>query len=1160
MAAPDSMYDDHDAIDAAVAEGHHSDVVGGLWQEVGTLQFEFLKRHGLRPEDHLLDIGCGSLRAGVHFAAYLHPGHYWGIDSNKSLLDAGRTQVLTERGLANRVPLSNLLHDDAFEFERFGRLFDVAIAQSLFPHLSENRVRLCLFRLARVMRPGSRFFATHFDVPETHPLDQPYVHSKGGVRSFRHKDPFHYPLSAIDAMIVDLPWRIARAGDWDHPRDQKMIIFERLPEPQVGLAQPDPAIRLLNLDGAALLPAGADHYRAYVGPPDRFDFIGASQFALLFTLGLRDHHAVLDFGCGSLRLGRLLIPYLRPNRYFGIDPNSWLIEDGLLRELGRSALRAKQPAFSYNDDFRCDVFERQFDFIVAQSILTHCGRDLSQRLLREMAKALVPSGIIVFSVIEATTHAPESQDIGWVYPACVAYRQETFLAWCNEAGLAAKRLAWYHPGAVWYIAAHDPARIPTSREMPALTGSVLFDPQFAASRPPRVSDAAPSHAKIEESLPIRHNGLGTATLQAASPVQAGGFARFAFIYTVGPAGLMAGGRLRIACRHMSDYSWSAPQTTDPAAPGYVTARASTDAALRVRGWAQDTDFAELFPWQFAIEVAVDAALAPGTTIEVVYGETNAGGPGAMVQFFGESNYRFRVFADPTGYGRFQRIDPDLAVPIVAGPPEKLVAVVRPSRPRANEPVRITIRAEDRFGNVAHTYTGQIKLTWTNGGENQTCAIDLGPRSAGIVTVDNIAFSQPGLTITRVSDGRFSAEANPVEVVAADSDLSHTFWGELHGHTLASDGRGTLEQYYDYAEHVAALDVCAVTDHDFMISDALWAESKRVTNCRNQPGRFVTINAFEWSGRTDVGGDHNVYFADDDPPIIRSRPYYDYRNARLYHGQDAGANHIEDLFNALALQCVPERVFTAPHFGGRPANSKWVRREFDRFVEIFSEHQNSETWALPFLTDKLGVVGGGDDHIGRPGNGFLHFDSSLEPSPYGRGLVAVEALALTRAAIFDALYHRRVYATTGARILLRVSVAGAAIGSEIKLQSAPTINVEVVGTAAITVVQILKNWAVIHEQVAHPYDDFDGQQYLAAYPDVAQARGNDATAAFIHYCQCGFREGRKRYAKGTSGASGKRSMNVTWTDPQFTPHASVAYVVRVVQGDNSIAVSSPVWVN
>lgn len=68
------------------------------------------------------------------------------------------------------------------------------------------------------------------------------------------------------------------------------------------------------------LPAGAHHYRAYVGDPERYDVLAVQQFRVLTDLGLREHHKVLEVGCGSLRFGRLLLPYLLPDRYVGVEP------------------------------------------------------------------------------------------------------------------------------------------------------------------------------------------------------------------------------------------------------------------------------------------------------------------------------------------------------------------------------------------------------------------------------------------------------------------------------------------------------------------------------------------------------------------------------------------------------------------------------------------------------------------------------------------------------------------------------------------------------------------------------------------------------------------------------------------------------------------------
>ena len=89
------------------------------------------------------------------------------------------------------------------------------------------------------------------------------------------------------------------------------------------------------------------HHRAYIGPPDEYDLISAMSFNLLTSCGLRQHHRLLDIGCGSLRLGRLLIPYLNASNYIGLEPNKWLVEDGLRYELGSSMadIRISSPSW-----------------------------------------------------------------------------------------------------------------------------------------------------------------------------------------------------------------------------------------------------------------------------------------------------------------------------------------------------------------------------------------------------------------------------------------------------------------------------------------------------------------------------------------------------------------------------------------------------------------------------------------------------------------------------------------------------------------------------------------------------------------------------------------------------------------------------------------------
>lgn len=222
-----SPYADEERIAGGVALGEHRAIIGGLWEEIGKLQFAALTAHGLLPRHSLLDVGCGCLRGGVHFIRYLEPGNYIGVDINQSLLDAGYDVELERAGLQSRMPRANLVCLKAFEFPSLARRFDFALALSLFTHLPFNHIRLCLTRLAEAVRPGGAFFATYFELPKDAPLSEPHSHPLGGVTTYPTADPYHYRLADLFYAAQGLPWEIRAIGDFAHPRDQKMLAFHQ---------------------------------------------------------------------------------------------------------------------------------------------------------------------------------------------------------------------------------------------------------------------------------------------------------------------------------------------------------------------------------------------------------------------------------------------------------------------------------------------------------------------------------------------------------------------------------------------------------------------------------------------------------------------------------------------------------------------------------------------------------------------------------------------------------------------------------------------------------------------------------------------------------------------------------------------------------------------
>jgi len=92
----------------------HRDFVGGMWDELGRLQTDFLIAEGLKSDMRFLDIGCGCLRDGVHLIRFLLPGNYFGLDISESLLQAGYDIELPKVGLQEKLPRSNLFTKNIF--------------------------------------------------------------------------------------------------------------------------------------------------------------------------------------------------------------------------------------------------------------------------------------------------------------------------------------------------------------------------------------------------------------------------------------------------------------------------------------------------------------------------------------------------------------------------------------------------------------------------------------------------------------------------------------------------------------------------------------------------------------------------------------------------------------------------------------------------------------------------------------------------------------------------------------------------------------------------------------------------------------------------------------------------------------------------------------
>lgn len=612
---------------------------------------------------------------------------------------------------------------------------------------------------------------------------------------------------------------------------------------------------------------------------------------------------------------------------------------------------------------------------------------------------------------------------------------------------------------------------------------------------------APNHAEAAAIEQGQQLGIGSVTLVGPTSVMVRSYHSWTVRYTVGPAGLAKGGSVLVGMRHMQHLACS-PQVSVPNERGYTSIAGDHANGLHID--IPPFPIGRFFPWQHIVRTTVTGeALSPGAVVDIVIGDTSEGSPGMLVQPFDETHYAFKVYANVDASDIYLPLANTPTIEIVAASAAKLTAIL-PSNAVTGTPTWCLVRAEDAYGNPATSFRGTVSLS-TESSHTFT------ESDRGVYRFEDVVFTKGGTHTLEATSGDFGDMSNPVLVSKAAPEAL-ILWGDLHGHTLFSDGRGTVEEFYDFADRVAGLDFCAVTDHAYQVRDEMWAHTKQATNAAFRPGQFVTFHAFEWSGVTPLGGDHNVFFLEDDPPIYRSMNMYNEHSLQMQHDVPKQED-IEVVYAEMLARIKDNNIFCIPHYGGRKANPAYHNPKVQRMVEVFSEHRRSEDWASQFITQgfRLGIIASTDGHYGNPGYGFLKYTNeaeALSDMEIGMASVAVYAPERTRESIFNSLYERRVYATTGDRIVLDFSVDGHPMGSEYTCDLPPTLMVSVVGTAPITRVEFKKDGVVL--QVVTP---------------------NRATIK-----------------------------NLRWKDPIFNPNESAHYYVRIVQENGEEAISSPVWVN
>ena len=601
--------------------------------------------------------------------------------------------------------------------------------------------------------------------------------------------------------------------------------------------------------------------------------------------------------------------------------------------------------------------------------------------------------------------------------------------------------------------------------------------------------------------------IGRAAIEPEGPIVVGRMGRWRITYRVGPRGINRGGGLRFTPPN----GFNKPQFKEMTILGYCKFRCSNENVLLVSSLIEPVLGYTFLPASLDLKVQ-GSSLVEGDFIEIDYGWTPSGIPGVQAQTLAMP-IEFTLSVDSGGKGDWELLlDPPRFDVVPEGP--SFLSVTAPAQVVAGQAFSVRAVVRDCFHNVATTASTIPKLQLSD--ENN---VPFRQESPGIFVCENVVLRERGTHRLRVlADGLPTAHAPPV-LVLDEAPLRTLLFGDPHcmsglcvgEYPRPSTAREIVEYVHTYARDCAGVDFAACTSLAMRMDEAQWKEVTEAANRFSEEGRYVALPAYEWFGMLEQDGNKNVYFLDDqDIPKLDSR--------------NPDSNHPEKLWKQ--LERFEGRAMTVPHHSVSAVIGtrwRWHDPRFQRLVEIYSCWGNSEARGCerPLVNParyeeqsvqdalekgyRLGIIAGSDTHTSQPG-----FSNRLRlKNAWKGGLACVWAETFDREGIFRALWERRCYGTTGARIILEFFLNDAPMGSEVKLDvlAERKLKIRAETCSPVDKVVFIKNAREIHVEMP---------------------------------------EGE--------------SICFEWVDSGGMERESDYYYARLIQDDGEIAWSSPIWVD
>jgi hypothetical protein len=544
-----------------------------------------------------------------------------------------------------------------------------------------------------------------------------------------------------------------------------------------------------------------------------------------------------------------------------------------------------------------------------------------------------------------------------------------------------------------------------------------------------------------------------------------------FIYTTASS-LPKGTRLRFdLASDGRDIDWELPSVNLKDGANVIYVKLDDDKILQ----AQKVDLPNRFTpiYEFVLPVKLET----GSNISIIVGspkniDKTAVKNGTHAQTYSQRRRSFFLFIDTSGKGHFA--DPEIFSMDIRGNVLHSIKLLSPSFVTRNKRFDVIVRFEDEYGNLTSNAPEDtlVELSYENLRENLNWKLFV--PETGFITLPNLYFNEAGVYTIQLLNTKTKEKFRSAPIRCFSDNEKSLYWGLLHGESERIDSTDNIESCLRHFRDEKSLNFyCASAFEDIDETPAdLWKLISQNIADFDETDRFVTLLGFQWQGENGTEGLRHFIWSKEGKPILRKK---DVKNSSL-----------KKIYKSYA----PKDLISIPSFTmgkGTVYDFKDFNPDFERVVEIYNSWGSSECTKkdgnkIPIKgpakkgvqeeadgaiqkalkeNKRFGFVAGGLDDRGV----YADFYEN-EQEQYMPGLTGIIAHEHSRGALFEALYNRSCYATTGARMIVGLYLAGFPMGSETNTIDKHGLMINrhlsgyVAGTTDLELVEIIRNGKVI----------------------------------------------------------------------------------------------------